>query len=501
MPVIRNPDSVKRYLRFERGRLLRDFLIKELESDYDGSRKDDTSDDELKIEEEGANYELEQILNMGKLLGYLERFIAFSFLASLDCFLHYLTVVPVRIVYALTRKKGLQRTRKELTMLILIVLAACGLSHMNTSRVYHVIKGQSAIKLYMMFGVLDMCDKMLSSVGQSLLTALMANKYKQKTIEPFLLQFFALLYLLCHGSVLIYETIALNVAVNAYSNSLWTLLLSMQFAEIKSSVFKRIDKEGLFQIAIADVVERFQMFILLLIIAIRNLVASGSTFNTLVPDSWTFHTTSSLVVGILCGPTVVVIGSEILVDWIKHAYITKFNRIRPQIYDNYLSILSADHINHLSKFQARTGLPVPALVVTLIVLTRPPLQQSLKDTSTSKTGLMLILSLACVCLMLTKVILHLFLVKWSRLLQCSLPTSFDPENGYTPGMLSAGRGKVDEDMRQLIHADLRSSSDKQRPHTAHVPTSLHELRRRKDKRDSKSLNKVMRYKMVSKNIW
>jgi Eukaryotic membrane protein family len=54
-----------------------------------------------------------------------------------------------------------------------------------------------------------------------------------------------------HSMMLIYQLTSLNVAINAYDNSLLTLLLSNQFVEIKGSVFKKFEKDNLFQITCA----------------------------------------------------------------------------------------------------------------------------------------------------------------------------------------------------------------------------------------------------------
>jgi hypothetical protein len=48
--------------------------------------------------------------------------------------------------------------------------------------------------------------------------------------------------------VLFYQVITLNVAVNSYNNALLTLLISNQFVEIKGAVFKKFEKENLFQL-------------------------------------------------------------------------------------------------------------------------------------------------------------------------------------------------------------------------------------------------------------
>lgn len=51
--------------------------------------------------------------------------------------------------------------------------------------------------------------------------------------------------------VMVYQLISLNVAVNSYDNALITLLVSNQFVEIKGSVFKKFEKDNLFQITCA----------------------------------------------------------------------------------------------------------------------------------------------------------------------------------------------------------------------------------------------------------
>lgn len=59
-----------------------------------------------------------------------------------------------------------------------------------------------------------------------------------------------------HALILIYQLTALNVAINAYDNALLTLLLSNQFVEIKGSVFKKFEKDNLFQITCAGWLSR-----------------------------------------------------------------------------------------------------------------------------------------------------------------------------------------------------------------------------------------------------
>jgi hypothetical protein len=59
------------------------------------------------------------------------------------------------------------------------------------------------------------------------------------------------LILVIHTSMLFLQLVTLNVAVNSYSNALLSLLMSNQFVEIKATVFKKFEKENLFQMSCA----------------------------------------------------------------------------------------------------------------------------------------------------------------------------------------------------------------------------------------------------------
>ena len=43
-------------------------------------------------------------------------------------------------------------------------------------------------------------------------------------------------------------------------------------------------------------------------------------------------------------PFLMVLGSELLVDWCKHAFVTKFNHIRPSIYERFMDVLCLDFV-------------------------------------------------------------------------------------------------------------------------------------------------------------
>jgi len=255
--------------------------------------------------------------------------------------------------------------------------------NLDASRVYHFIRGQSAIKLYAIYNLLEVGDRLLSALGQDVFECLFSaetlsrnSSGRSKIMLPFGMFLLALVYNILHSITLFYQVIALNVAVNSYSNALLPLLMSTQFVEIKSTVFKRFEKENSFQLACADIVERFQQCIVLFIIGMRNVVEVGglsvpsSGGEESGPSSFPLHTTSILPAsftllpswlwsGEVLSPFVVVIGSEMVVDWIKHAYVNKFNNIKPTFYSRILDILCKDYYTNVSyQILAYNGIPL-----------------------------------------------------------------------------------------------------------------------------------------------
>jgi hypothetical protein len=276
---------------------------------------------------------------------------------------------------------------------LLIVCSCFVLMRFDASRMYHGIRGQSAIKLYVIYNLLEVCDRLLSAIGQDVLECLFSRETldrnpdgRSKVLRPFGMFILASVYTVAHATALFYQVITLNVAVNSYSNALLTLLMSNQFVEIKGTVFKKFEKENLFQITCADIVERFQLWLMLLIIAMRNVVEVGGLSIRSSDMSWTAmfssgnatasasapaFTASSILpmsftifpkyVAQVLNPFLLVIGSEMVVDWLKHAYITKFNQYKPEVYSKFFDVLAKDYYSNAfsdPNLTRRLGLPV-----------------------------------------------------------------------------------------------------------------------------------------------
>lgn len=81
---------------------------------------------------------------------------------------------------------------------------------------------------------------------------------------------------------------------------------------------------------VIDILERFQLSVYLLIIGFRNLTEVSATLDL-------YYVLYGLVL-----PLGMVFWSEVLVDWLKHSFITKFNHIHPEVYIRFMDTLSKD---------------------------------------------------------------------------------------------------------------------------------------------------------------
>ena len=99
--------------------------------------------------------------------------------------------------------------------------------------------------------------------------------------------------------------------------------------ELKTSVFKKFDRNNLFQLSCSDCRERFHYMILLFVVCVRNL----NQFD------WDMSQFGPLVDFI-----VVFFVIEFFIDWIKHGFILKFNELSTEVYREYIMSLAHDMV-------------------------------------------------------------------------------------------------------------------------------------------------------------
>ncbi|XP_035213401.1 transmembrane anterior posterior transformation protein 1 homolog [Stegodyphus dumicola] len=319
----------------------------------------------------------------------IEKFICYGFFQCVDAFLFLFTFLPLRsalsVWFLITRTlkvvinaffgtrhcyRSLQPA--EICDLLKVVILGCvsfAMMYVDTSMMYHIVKSQSVIKLYIMFNMLEVADKLFSSFGQDILDALYwtATEPRGRKREHFGLiphLSISLVYVFTHSIIVLMQATTLNVAINSQNKALLTIMLSNNFVELKSMVFKKFEKNNLFQMSCSDVRERFHYLILLFIVIIQ----------TMKEYNWSYD--QFMVLLPYC---IGVILAEMFVDWMKHAFITRFNEITFEVYRDYTVSLAydlascklknafADHSDLISRRMGFIPLPLGALVLRVVI--------------------------------------------------------------------------------------------------------------------------------------
>ncbi|KAH8045745.1 hypothetical protein JL720_16587 [Aureococcus anophagefferens] len=171
---------------------------------------------------------------------------------------------------AITAFDGFSRARYDLARFLTILLVNYVLKQVPLSRAYHWIRGQNTIKLYVIVGIMEVFDRLLCAFSQDALDSFYLTT-RHATEWRRVLLFFGLVnvVVVSHSLLLYTHLTTLNVVVNASEDSaLVALLVSNNFSEIKSAVFKKYNATNLFDIACSDVCERFKLLLFLCLLTL-----------------------------------------------------------------------------------------------------------------------------------------------------------------------------------------------------------------------------------------
>ncbi|XP_072026078.1 transmembrane anterior posterior transformation protein 1 homolog isoform X2 [Amphiura filiformis] len=334
------------------------------------------------LEQDGASYaqKTQRIHTFIRIPKELEKMMIYGFFLCMDAFLFVFTFLPLRVILAcwdiLTSPCSFRRSQQRLEpaqvcdilKFVLIIVCCWLLQYVDISMLYHIVRGQAVIKLYIIYNMLEVADRLFSSFGQDILDALFwtateprRKKREHLGIVPHL--FLAICYVFFHCILVMLQATTMNVAVNSHSNTVFTVMLSTNFVELKGSVFKKFDKYNLYQMSCSDVRERYHNVVLLFFVLLRNMAQFSwnlDHFWELVPD----------VVLVLC--------AEVLVDWVKHCFITKFNSVTEEVYTEYRANLAydmvisrkknafSDHSDIVSRRMGFIPLPLACLVYRIV---------------------------------------------------------------------------------------------------------------------------------------
>jgi hypothetical protein len=249
-------------------------------------------------------------------------------------------------------------------------------------------------------------DRLFSTLGQDCLESMYWNTVNRPRSSRMIISVLVVwAYVALHALLLFVHVATLNVAMNSSDQALLTLLISGNFAEIKSTVFKKYNKPALFKITASDICERFKLALFLILVLLLNF-CQGMEFTQFVDYMKT-------CVKVWC--------AELLADWIKHSFITKFNFLPSKVYKEYALLLAGDvtgighegvNLDHSYAVVKRMGFAQIPLVCVMFRFVREGVKYATRQNpriwswlSSTKHRMVLIVVVGWLLLLATKVAL------------------------------------------------------------------------------------------------
>lgn len=276
----------------------------------------------------------------------LERCILFGMLVSAESFLYFVAVVPLRALYFCVASllRGGKPTpfaaKADVARVALVAVALAAVWNLDLASLAKLVK-LSEIKLKMVWMSLEFLDKVLVSWGASVYGSLLwvlrrppAAAASRWSLRTHFLVAAGLLSL--HCTLLLVHLSVLNVAVGSGSTTLLSLVVLVQFAEMKGSSQKSIDRRKLAEMVNDDISERFQLLVFVFTLFVHNI--KGGAAVSLLFSAWGNDGDGENNVLLML---LILYTSELVVDVLKHTAVSNTNKVPPGFYLKHLNSLAA----------------------------------------------------------------------------------------------------------------------------------------------------------------
>lgn len=283
----------------------------------------------------------------------VEYVVNHGIISCLSSLLYELTFMPISASKGIW-KRFLSNNRSSMSFveqsdlvrcLILFMAVVIMNASIDFSAVYHYIRAQSLLKLYFIFNMMEIIERLVRSWGNDLVDGLVRCMVTRTGHSAFFgtlgHSIVVLVYTLLHAYIHFWRVMIISVAVLA--NDMLIVLVTNNFNELKGTVFKKIEPRSLYPVITSDVVERLYLFIDVSLMLFRMATSPQR---------------SKMPFGEVSYWIAVMIGLEIITDWLKFLCISKFNQIDNSAFWQYCRIHKEDILNSRNE-EAR---PIPPLV-------------------------------------------------------------------------------------------------------------------------------------------
>eukprot|EP00768_Dysnectes_brevis_P004485 gnl/Dysnectes_brevis/3236_a4049_766.p1 GENE.gnl/Dysnectes_brevis/3236_a4049_766~~gnl/Dysnectes_brevis/3236_a4049_766.p1 ORF type:complete len:499 (+),score=61.18 gnl/Dysnectes_brevis/3236_a4049_766:120-1616(+) len=322
----------------------------------------------------------------------LEPTVIFGILICIESFMFWFTLFPIRVLVStfklLVGKHGQAAVHDIARATVCFVSLLILDQFVSIPYLYHLIRKQSFVKLYGFYSMLEYGDRMLSSIGVDVSSALLSTaselvddpkrpqetsdvkRYARVSIDIVV----NVVHVCLHSLLILCQFCILGSTLNSRSHNLISLLVSVKFTEIKSTIFKSFDDRGLFQITLSDIGNRFVFCLLLVLVALHSV--EHEDWSPSVGISLSGATSTSTSVPTMLALVLLV---ETIVDWVKHGIVIKNNGHQPRLlYPAYQAILAQDSQHKdfdwrdpTTMTSRRIGISQISLFVTMCILCGP----------------------------------------------------------------------------------------------------------------------------------
>ncbi|KRH93379.1 putative transporter [Pseudoloma neurophilia] len=357
----------------------------------------------------------------------LEKAILIDIKDRISYFLHIYRLIPISIFNLFRKQNGQSKrdTLKAFTVILCFLLLRC----LYTDKIYHILKVQSLIRLYVLFGVLELAEKLLETLVDDFAIAIdetvgtvknvedhvslnestvisterfaeimsiskeqttgqkndrttdfnrKTTDFNRKTTDlnrktpdlnhkttdlnrktpdfnrrdtshlnsenrkptdlnsenlktqnfnlknetapltKLILILFFITVTLGHTLILYFQYLVVLLSLNSSTSVLYSLIISLQFIELRGNVTKKGDKNTLFTMIDNDGLKRFNLSLYLLIgFLMRSFECSSIGWFEFLE------------------PSLIIFSLKISIDWIKHSFFCRYNKIDPSNYTKY----------------------------------------------------------------------------------------------------------------------------------------------------------------------
>jgi len=221
-------------------------------------------------------------------------------------------------------------------------------NNIDFSAVYHYIRAQSLLKLYLLFNMLEIIERLVRSWGNDIVdggvkAVVDCQDGKRGVISVLLHWVLILIYTLGHTYIHFWRVMLVSVAIVSSDSSMFMIVLTNNFAELKGTVFKKYESRSLYPVITSDIVERMYLFVDAGLVLFRMVT---SPQKRKMPFSEVVYWVGVMMI------------IEILTDWIKLLCVTKFNQLDTATFTQYKQIHVADILNARNDDPA----PIPPLI-------------------------------------------------------------------------------------------------------------------------------------------